>query len=386
MKVINSIGDLRDLARRRVPRAIFEYADRGSYDELTIRRNRAQLEALQIRQRVAVDLSQLSLGTTVLGEPWAIPVAIAPTGLAGLFHKDGEICGARAAQAFGVPFALSTVSICSIEDVAEATRKPFWFQLYLMKDRGFNAELIERAKAARCSALMLTLDLVIQGLRRRDARNGLSVPPRITPRNALEAMVRPGWVWGMATGKRRTFGNLAGRGQRSDDPQTLGQWIASQFDVSVTWKDIEWIRERWPGKLVVKGILDAEDARLACAQGVDALVVSNHGGRQLDGAPATIDVLPEVVDAVAGRAEVLFDGGILGGQDVFKALALGARGCLIGKAFLYGLAARGEAGVTQALQILRDELRVTMALAGRVRATDIDRSVLRNPPAITSGR
>ena len=379
MTVINSIEDLRVLARKRVPRALFEYADCGSYDEVTIRRNRAVLEALQFRQRVAIDLTELSLGTTVLGEPWTVPVAIAPTGLAGLFHRNGEICGARAAQAFGVPFTLSTVSICSIEDVAEATGKPFWFQLYLMKDRGFNAELIERAKAARCSALMLTLDLIIQGLRRRDAKNGLSVPPRITARNAFEAMLRPGWVWGMATAKRRTFGNLAGRLEQSDDLTTLGQWISSQFDVSVTWKEIEWIRSRWPGKLIVKGILDAEDARQACAHGVDALVVSNHGGRQLDGAPATIDVLPEVVEAVAGRTEVLFDGGVQSGQDVLKALARGARACLIGKAFLYALAARGEAGVTQALGLIRDELRVSMALAGRVRVADVDRSILRPP-------
>jgi L-lactate dehydrogenase (cytochrome) len=370
MQVINSIGDLRALARRRIPRAIFEYADRGSYDEVTLRRNRADLEALQFRQRVMIDQSRLTLATTVLGEPWTLPVAIAPTGLTGLFHRNGEMHGARAAEAFGVPFTLSTMSICSIEDVAGAVSKPFWFQLYLMKDRGFNAELIARAAAAGCSALMVTLDLTVQGLRRRDQKNGLSVPPRLTLRNALDIARHPGWALGMLTAKRRSFGNLAVLKQ-ADNLLTLSQWIGTQFDRSITWRDLEWVRARWPGKLIVKGIMDGRDARLAAEHGVDAMVVSNHGGRQLDGAPSTIAMLPEVVEAVAGRCEVLFDGGVQSGQDVLKALALGARACLIGKSFLYALAARGEAGVSLALEILRAELEVSMALAG---LTDVQRA------------
>jgi L-lactate dehydrogenase (cytochrome) len=377
MAVITSIADLREAARRRVPRAIFEYADRGSYDELTLRRNRADLEALQFRPRVMIDLSELSIATTVLGEPWAMPVAIAPTGLTGLFHRNGEICGALAAQQFGVPFALSTMSICSIEDVAGAVSKPFWFQLYLMKDRGFNAALIERARAAGCSALVLTLDLTIQGLRRRDPKNGLSVPPRLTLRNAFDIACHPRWALGMLTARRRSFGNLESLLQATGGLQTLSQWVASQFDASITWREIAWVRARWPGKLIVKGIMDAEDARLAAEHGVDALVVSNHGGRQLDSAPSSIAVLPEAVDAAAGRCEVLFDGGVQTGQDVLKALALGARACLIGKAFLYALAANGQAGVLQALGILRDELRVSMALSGCTSVQSVSRELLR---------
>lgn len=377
MAVINSIADFRDLARRRVPRAIFEYADRGSYDEITLRRNRADLEALELRQRVMIDLSKLSVATTVLGQPWSFPLAIAPTGLTGLFHGNGEIHGARAAQQVGVPFTLSTMSICSIEDVAASVTKPFWFQLYLMKDRSFNEELIARAVAARCSALMLTLDLTVMGVRRRDAKNGLSIPPRLTLRNAFDIATKPAWAMGVLFGKRRTFGNLVARMPDTGGLLTLSQWIATQFDPSITWADLEWVRARWPGKLIVKGVLDAEDARLAAEHGVDALVVSNHGGRQLDSAPSTIAVLPEVVEAVEGRCEVLFDGGIQSGQDILKALALGARGCLIGKAFLYALAARGEAGVLLALEILRKELEVSMALSGCTDVRSIGRQVLR---------
>jgi L-lactate dehydrogenase (cytochrome) len=376
MKLINSIADMREGARRRVPRAIFEYADRGSYDEITLRRNRADLEALALRQRVMIDLSQLSVATTVLGEPWEMPVAIAPTGLTGLFHRNGEIHGARAAQAFGVPFALSTMSICSIEDVAGAVGQPFWFQLYLMKDRSFNADLIARARAANCSALVLTLDLPIQGLRRRDVKNGLSVPPRLTLRNAIDIACHPGWAFGMLTARRRSFGNLSGLMQGGSSLLTLAQWIATQFDPSITWREIEWVRARWPGKLIVKGIMDARDARLAVEHGVDAMVVSNHGGRQLDSAPSTIAMLPEVVDAVAGACEVLFDGGVQSGQDVLKALARGARACLIGKSFLYALACGGETGVTTALGILRDELKVSMALSGCVSAGQVGRDLL----------
>lgn len=377
MPIVNCIADLRELARRRIPRAIFEYADRGSYDEITFARNRADLEAIELRQRVMVDVSAQSLATILLGQPATMPLAIAPTGLTGLFHANGETLGARAAEAFGIPFCLSTLSICSIEDVRSAVTQPFWFQLYLMRDRGFNEELIARAKAASCSAILLTLDLPVQGLRRRDAKNGLSVPPRLTVRNAIDIATKPAWALKVLCGKRRTFGNLAGRMQDTGGLSTLSQWIASQFDPTVTWKDIEWVRSRWPGKLVLKGILDAEDARLACQTEADGIVVSNHGGRQLDGAPSTISALPEVVDAVNGRCEVLFDGGVRSGQDILKAVALGARGCLIGKTFLYALAAMGEAGVTKALQILRDELQVSLALTGVNDIAQAGRDILR---------
>jgi L-lactate dehydrogenase (cytochrome) len=310
-----------------------------------------------------VDVSQLSVGTTVLGEPWTIPVGLAPTGLTGFFHRDGEIEAARAAQTTGVPFTLSTMSICSIEEVRAAVDGNFWFQLYLMRDRGFNESLIARARAARCSALMLTLDLPLQALRRRDPKNGLSVPPRLTLANAWEILMRPRWLAGVLSGRRRTLGNLAAFFPERGIGE-LSEWVGGQFDPSITWKDVAWVRERWPGKLVLKGILDAEDARLAVNAGVDAIVVSNHGGRQLDGATSTIAALPRVVDAIAGRCEVLLDGGITSGQDVLKALALGARACLTGKAFLYGLAARGSEGVSLALQIIREELEISMALCG----------------------
>ncbi len=363
MDVITSMADLRDSARRRVPRVLFDYADRGSYDEHTLRRNAEDFRKLQLRQRVMFDVSRLSTGTTVMGEHWKMPIGIAPTGLTGLFHRDGEILGARAAQAAGVPFTLSTMAICSLEDVRAAVEGTFWFQLYLMRDRGYNEALIARAREARCSALMLTLDLPLQALRRRDPKNGLAVPPRLTPANAWEILMRPAWLAGVLLGRRRTFGNLASffpkRGTTA-----LADWVGGQFDASITWKDIAWVRERWPGKLILKGILDADDARLAVNSGVDALVVSNHGGRQLDGAVSTIAALPHVVNAVAGRCEVLLDGGITSGQSVLKALALGARACLIGKSFLYGLAADGEAGVTLALALLRRELEVSMALTG----------------------
>jgi L-lactate dehydrogenase (cytochrome) len=379
--VINSIADLRALARARVPRAIFEYADRGSYDELTIARNRSDLQAIEFRQCVMRDLSNLSVASTMLGQAVTMPLAIAPTGLTGLFYGDGEIHGARAAQAFGIPFCLSTMSICSIEDVHQAVQQPFWFQLYLMRDRGFNQELITRARAAQCSALMLTVDLQVQGLRRRDPKNGLSIPPRLTLANAIDIATKPAWALRVLLGKRRTFGNLAGRMSASDNLGTLSEWIASQFDPSVTWRELDWIRSLWPGKLIIKGILDADDARTAAAMGVDAMVVSNHGGRQLDGAPSTISALPEIVDAVGGRSEVWFDGGVQSGQDMLRALALGARGCLIGKSFLYALAAMGGAGVTLALNILRKELEVTLALTGCTDIAKVDASILwrRNP-------
>ncbi|MGA2188317.1 MAG: alpha-hydroxy acid oxidase [Steroidobacteraceae bacterium] len=368
MPLIQSIGDLRELARRRVPRAIFDYADGGSYEEQTLRRNAADLDALSFRQRVMVDVSGVSLATTLLGSPVALPLAIAPTGLAGFFHADGEILGARAAAAFGIPFCLSTMSICSIEDVRAATTQPFWFQQYLMRDRGFNQDLIDRAIAARCSALMLTLDLQVLGERRRDPRNGLTIPPRLTVRNFIDMATKPRWALGVLFGKRRTFGNLAGRIGGSSGIRTLAEWTATQFDPTANWRDVEWVRSRWPGKLILKGVLDPEDARLGVAAGADAIVVSNHGGRQLDGASSSISALPKIVDAIDGRCEVLFDGGIRSGQDIARALALGARAGLIGKSFLFALAAGGEAGVTRALSILRDELKVTLALTGTTSA------------------
>ena len=375
MPVINSIEDLRVIARSRIPRALFDYIDRGSYDEVTWTRNRDDLRAIELRQRVMVDVSRLSISATVLGEHWEMPVGLAPTGLTGFFHRDGEIEAARAAQAAGVPYTLSTMSICSIEDVRAAVQGTFWFQLYLMRDRGFNAALIARAKEARCSALMLTLDLPLQALRRRDPKNGLSVPPRITPANAWEILMRPRWLAGVLLGQRRTLGNLAAFFPERGIAE-LSEWVGGQFDPSITWQDVAWVRERWPGKLILKGILDAEDARLAADAGVDAIVVSNHGGRQLDGATSTIAALPRVVEGVAGRCEVLLDGGVTSGQDVLKALALGARACLVGKAFLYGLAARGGKGVTLALQIIRKELEISMALCGVNDVRDVGPQVL----------
>jgi L-lactate dehydrogenase (cytochrome) len=374
--IINSIEDLRVVARSRIPRALFDYIDRGSYDEVTWNRNRDDLRALELRQRVMVDVSRLAVGTTVLGEHWQMPVALAPTGLTGFFHRDGEIEAARAAQAAGVPFTLSTMSICSIEDVRAAVEGTFWFQLYLMRDRSFNAELLERALAANCSAIVLTVDMPVQGLRRRDPKNGLSIPPKLTLKNMFEVAMRPTWALKVLTGRRRTFGNLEARMKGTGGLKTLSEWIAQQFDPSVSWKDLAWLRERWPRKIIIKGILDADDARLACQHGVDALVVSNHGGRQLDGTRSTISALPEVVEAVDGRCEVLFDGGVRCGQDVLKALALGAKGCLIGKAFLYALAAGGEAGVALALDIIRKELAVSLALTGANDVRKVTRDVL----------
>ena len=362
--MILCIDDLRRLAQRRIPKAIFDYAAGGAYEERTMLRNTADLDAIIFRQRVMVDVSDVSLATTMGGSPVTMPLAIAPTGLAGLFHADGEICAARAAAACGIPYCMSTMSICSIEDVRAATQRPFWFQQYLMKDRGFNLELIERAAAAQCSALMLTLDLQVLGERRRDPRNGLTIPPRLTWRNALDVASKPSWAFKVLFGKRRTFGNLVGHFGGSSGVGTLAEWTAKQFDPSANWRDVEWVRSRWPGKLILKGVLDAEDARQALAAGADSIVVSNHGGRQLDGAPSSISVLREIVDAIDGRCEVLFDGGIRSGQDIAKALALGARGTLIGRSFLYALAAAGEAGVVKAVEIMRKELKVTLALTG----------------------
>jgi L-lactate dehydrogenase (cytochrome) len=369
------IEDLRQLARRKVPRAFFDYCESGSYAEETLRANRADLQRLKFRQRALVDVSQRDPSTTILGEPASLPLALAPTGLAGMQHGDGEILACRAAQAAGIPFCLSTMSICSIEDVAAAVNKPFWFQLYVMKDRGFVRALIERAAAAKCSALMLTIDLQVLGQRHADIRNGMTVPPEIRIRNLLDIASKPAWAWSVLWGKRRTFGNLA-EVKGTENITTLTQWIAGQFDPALNWKDVEWIKSLWPGKLIIKGVLDVEDARLAAKTGAAALVVSNHGGRQLDGAPSSISALPKIVDAVGSDVEVMFDGGIRSGQDVLRALALGARSCLIGRAFLYGLGAGGEAGVARAIEIIRSELDVTMALTGTRNIGEIGRQVL----------
>jgi L-lactate dehydrogenase (cytochrome) len=377
MPVVTCIEDLRQMSKKRVARAIFEYVDCGSYEQCTLRATRADLERLALRQRVGIDVENRSTRSTMLGQEVTLPVALAPVGLTGLNWADGEILAARAAERFGVPFTLSTMSICSIEDVAEAVQKPFWFQLYVMRDRGFAASLIERAKAARCSALMLTLDLQIQGQRHRDLKNGLTVPPRITLGTVLDVLSKPSWALNVLRSKRRSFGNLEGRIPNADSLSTLSQWIAGQFDPTLSWKDVEWVKKLWGGKLVLKGILDAADAKIAADSGVDAIVVSNHGGRQLDGAMSSIRALPEVVEAVGDKVEVWVDGGIRSGQDILRALALGAKSTLVGKTYIYGLGAMGEAGVRQALEIMQRELDVTMALCGLRSVREANPSILR---------
>jgi L-lactate dehydrogenase (cytochrome) len=364
MATMTCIEDLRQHARRKVPKMFFDYVEAGSYAQETLRANCADLERIKLRQRVLVDVSRRDLTTSIIGETVPLPLALAPIGLAGMQHRNGEIAACRAAQAAGIPFTLSTMSVCSIEDVAEAVDRPFWFQLYVMKDRGFARSLIERAAAAKCSALMLTIDLPVLGQRHCDVRNGLSVPPEIKIRNVLDIITKTRWAFGMLRAKRKTFGNLAGYARSGTDMKSLSSWIATQFDPTLSWKDVEWIRSLWPGKLILKGVLDVDDARLAAKTGASALVVSNHGGRQLDGAPSSISALPKIVDAVGGEIEVMFDGGIRSGQDLMRALALGARSCLIGRAYIYGLGALGERGVGRAIDFLRKELDVTMALCG----------------------
>jgi L-lactate dehydrogenase (cytochrome) len=373
MKTVTCIEDLRQTARRKVPRAFFEYAEGGSYAEETLRANRADLERIKLRQRILVDVSDRSTKTTILGVPVPVPLALAPIGLCGMQHGDGEILACRAAQAAGIPFTLSTMSICSIEDVAAAVAKPFWFQLYVMKDRGFIRALIERAIAAKCSALVLTVDLQVLGQRHRDIKNGMTVPPALRPENLLDIATKPAWALSVLRGKRKTFGNIAGQVKGMDDVSSLTQWISRQFDPALSWKDIEWIAGLWNAKLILKGILDVEDARRAAKSGAAALVVSNHGGRQLDGAPSSISMLPKIADAVGSELEIMFDGGIRSGQDVFRALALGARACLSGRAYIYGLGAAGEAGVARAIEIIRNELDITMALTGVRDVAEIDR-------------
>ncbi|HEX6692019.1 MAG TPA: alpha-hydroxy acid oxidase [Burkholderiales bacterium] len=378
MPVVTCIDDLRSAAKKRVAKAIFDYVDRGSYSEATLRANRADLESLAFRQRVGIDVDRRSVRTTMLGREVAMPVALAPVGLTGLNWADGEILAARAADAFGVPYTLSTMSICSIEDVAQGFGKPFWFQLYVMRDRGFAASLIERAKAAKCSALVLTLDLQIQGQRHQDLKNGLAVPPKLTLETFLDVLSKPSWALNVLRGKRKSFGNLEGRIPDAKSLTTLSQWIAGQFDPTLSWKDVEWVKKQWGGKLVIKGILDAEDAKIAASTGADAIVVSNHGGRQLDGAISSIRALPEIAAAVKGKTEVWMDGGIRSGQDVLRAVALGASATMIGRAYAYGLGALGEAGVTRALELIRAELDVTMALCGLRDVKDATPAILRS--------
>ena len=365
MGALLTIEDLRQRARRRVPKMFFDYADSGSWTETTLRANEEDFQKIKLRQRVLVDMTDRSLESTMIGETVSMPVALAPTGLTGMQHADGEILAAQAAEEAGVPFTLSTMSICSIEDVAEATTRPFWFQLYVMRDRDFINDLIDRAKAAGCSALVLTADLQILGQRHRDLRNGLSTPPKFTPKHVWQMATRPQWCLGMLGTKRRTFRNIAGHAKGADDLSSLARWTAEQFDPRLSWADVAWIKERWGGKLIIKGILDVEDARMAAETGADAIIVSNHGGRQLDGAPSSISVLPEIVEAVGDRIEIHLDGGIRSGQDVLKALCLGAKGVYIGRPFLYGLGAGGGEGVKLALEIIRRELDVTLALCGK---------------------
>ncbi len=376
MKNITCIEDLRALHRRKVPRAFFDYADSGSYNEETFRANRADLEHIKLRQRVLVDVSHRSLATTILGQKIAAPFALAPIGLTGMQHGDGEILAAQAALDAGIPYTLSTMSICSIEDVAEATRKPFWFQLYVIKDRDFSKDILSRAAAAKCSALVLTVDLQVLGQRHRDIKNGMTVPPEIRLANIIDMATKPAWAWSVLKSKSKTFGNLAGHVKGMENVTSLAQWINDQFDPALSWKDVEWIKKVWPGKLILKGILDPEDARTAVKLGADAIVVSNHGGRQLDGAPSSISALPAIAQTVGSDTEVLFDGGIRTGADIMRALALGARACLIGRAYVYGLGAGGRAGVAKAIDILKNELSVTMALTGTNRIADIGPQVI----------
>ena len=379
MPVITEIEDLHRLFRRRVPRMFYDYAESGSWTEQTFRDNSRDFDLLRLRQRVAVDMANRNLATTLIGQDAAMPVALAPVGLTGMQNADGEIKAARAAERFGVPFCLSTMSICSIEDVAEHTEKPFWFQLYVMRDEDFLGRLIERARAARCSALVLTLDLQILGQRHKDLKNGLSAPPKLTWSTLMDLSTK--WAWGleMLGTKRRQFGNIVGHAKGVTNPASLMSWIAEQFDPQLDWEKVRRIKEMWGGKLILKGILDAEDARRAAEVGADAIVVSNHGGRQLDGALSSIRVLPSIVESVGEQVEVHMDGGVRSGQDVLKALAFGARAAWIGRAWVYGLGAMGEAGVTRALEIIRNELDVTMALCGRRDVHDVDRSILYVP-------
>ena len=377
MSQILTIADLKDLARRRVPKMFFDYADSGAWTESTYRANEEDFQKIKFRQRVLVDMDNRSLASTMIGEKVSMPVALAPTGMTGMQHADGEMLAAQAAQEFGVPFTLSTMSICSIEDVASVTTKPFWFQLYVLRDKDFVFNLIDRAKAAKCSALVLTLDLQILGQRHKDIRNGLSAPPRLTLKNIVDMAIRPRWCAAMAGTRRRTFRNIVGHAKGVGDMASLASWTSEQFDPHLSWNDVAWIKERWGGKLILKGILDKEDALMAVKTGADAIIVSNHGGRQLDGASSSIMALEEIADAVGDKIEVHMDGGIRSGQDVLKALCLGAKGTYIGRPFLYGLGALGKEGVTKALEIIRKEMDITLALCGKRLVTDMGKDQLR---------
>jgi len=376
MTVITHIEDLRLMAKKRVPRMFYDYADSGSWTESTYRANESDFQQIKLRQRVAVNMENRSTATRMIGIDVAMPVAIAPTGLTGMQHAYGEMLAAKAAEKFGIPFTLSTMSICSIEDIAAHTRAPFWFQLYVMRDRDFIERLIDRAKAAKCSALVLTLDLQILGQRHKDLKNGLSAPPKLTLANLINMATKPRWCLGMAGTSRRQFGNIVGHVKGIENMGSLSEWTGKQFDPQLNWGDVEWIKKRWGGKLILKGIQDVEDARIAVESGADALIVSNHGGRQLDGAESSIRALPAIVAAVGDKIEVHMDGGIRSGQDVLKAVALGARGSYIGRAMLYGLGAMGEAGVTKALEIIHRELDLTMAFCGRTRVEQVDQTIL----------
>ncbi len=377
MTVITTIEELRILAQKRVPRMFYDYADSGSWTESTYRANESDFQKIKLRQRVAVNMEGRSTATTMIGQKVAMPVAIAPTGLTGMQHADGEILAARAAKKFGIPFTLSTMSICSIEDVSKGTDgHPFWFQLYVMRDRDFIERLIERARAANCSALVITLDLQILGQRHKDLKNGLSAPPKLTLANMINIATKPRWALGMLGTPRREFGNIVGHVKGVENMGSLSAWTAQQFDPRLNWGDVEWIKKRWGGKIILKGIQDVEDARLAVESGADAMIVSNHGGRQLDGAQSSIEALPAIVDAVGKQIEVHMDGGIRSGQDVLKARALGAQGTYIGRAFLYGLGAMGQPGVEKALQIIHNELDLTMAFCGRTQMDTVDKSIL----------
>ena len=376
MTVITTVEDLRALAERRVPRMFYDYADSGSWTESTYRANESDFQRIKLRQRVAVNMENRSTATTMVGVPVKMPVAIAPVGLCGMQHADGEIHAARAAEKFGIAFTLSTMSICSMEDVARSTQSPFWFQLYMMRDRDAMARMIERARAVRCSALVLTLDLQVIGQRHKDLKNGLTAPPRPTLRNLINLATKPRWCWGMLGTQRRSFGNLVGHVSAVSNMSSLASWTNEQFDPRLSWEDVQWVKEKWGGKLILKGIQDLEDAQLAARSGADAIVVSNHGGRQLDGAPSSISALPEIAQAVGQQLEVWMDGGIRSGQDVLKAWALGARGTMIGRAMVYGLGAMGEAGVSKALQIIHKELDTTMAFCGHTHIQNVDRGIL----------
>jgi L-lactate dehydrogenase (cytochrome) len=373
---ITNIEDLRVLYKKRAPKMFYEYVDTGSWTESTYHANESDFQKIKFRQRVAVDIEKRSIASTMLGEPVTMPVALAPIGMGGMQHADGEILAARAAKEFGVPYCLSTMSICSIEEVAKKTQHPFWFQLYVMRDKKFVSRLINRAKDANCSALVLTLDLQILGQRHRDIKNGLSAPPKPTLRNLINLATKPAWCLDMLGTKNRQFGNIFGQVDGVKDMTSLGAWTASQYDPTLNWKDVEEIKKQWGGKIVLKGILDPEDAKIAANIGVDAMIVSNHGGRQLDGAPSSIDALPEIIDAVGKHSEIWLDSGIRSGQDVLRAIALGAKGTMIGRSYIYGLGAMGQEGVKKSLKIIANELDLTMAFCGLRDIAQVDKNIL----------